>query len=204
MLGTLYVVISSSKEEDYQKVKEELLEIYPDFSVSPYKESQMEKDAVEFFATCQITKEKARRAENLRLSRIASIGKLRKEIALNRTFKEKVLDYHKTVHIPFVPDSGWCGFNRVVHGGLIAAVLDEAMAWVVHEKMGDWAFTVDFHLRYKKAVEPGKEYHAVAGVLEIGRKITTEAKLYDPEGKLAAVADAVFLPGKGAARQQAG
>ncbi len=31
MLGTLYVVISSSKEEDYQKVKEELLEIYPDF-----------------------------------------------------------------------------------------------------------------------------------------------------------------------------
>ena len=47
------------KEEDYQKVKEELLEIYPDFSVSPYKESQMEKDAVEFFATCQITKEKA-------------------------------------------------------------------------------------------------------------------------------------------------
>ena len=59
MLGTLYVVISSSKEEDYQKVKEELLEIYPDFSVSPYKESQMEKDAVEFFATCQITKEKA-------------------------------------------------------------------------------------------------------------------------------------------------
>lgn len=35
MLGTLYVVLSSSKEEDYQKVKEELLEIYPDFSVSP-------------------------------------------------------------------------------------------------------------------------------------------------------------------------
>ena len=51
MLGTLYVVISSSKEEDYQKVKKELLEIYPDFSVSPYKESQMEKDAVELFAT---------------------------------------------------------------------------------------------------------------------------------------------------------
>ena len=28
MLGTLYVVLSSSKEEDYQKVKEELLEKY--------------------------------------------------------------------------------------------------------------------------------------------------------------------------------
>ena len=69
MLGTLYVVISSSKEEDYQKVKEELLEIYPDFSVSPYKESQMEKDAVEFFATCQITKEKAQEVLRPRCSR---------------------------------------------------------------------------------------------------------------------------------------
>ena len=113
-------------------------------------------------------------------------------------------DEDKTVHIPFTPDSGWCGFSQVVHGGLIAAVLDEAMAWAVHEKLGDWAFTVDFHLRYKKAVEPGKEYRAVAGVVEAGRKITTEARLYDWEGKLTAVADAVFLPGKGAARQQAG
>ena len=50
MLGTLYVVISSSKEEDYQKVKEELLEIYPDFSVSPYKESQMEIKTDKIFA----------------------------------------------------------------------------------------------------------------------------------------------------------
>ena len=58
MLGTLYVVISSSKEEDYQKVKEELLEIYPDFSVSPYKESQMEKDAVEFFCDLSNNKRK--------------------------------------------------------------------------------------------------------------------------------------------------
>lgn len=62
MLGTLYVVISSSKEEDYQKVKEELLEIYPDFSVSPYKESQMEKDAVEFFADLSNNKRKSTRS----------------------------------------------------------------------------------------------------------------------------------------------
>lgn len=58
MLGTLYVVLSSDKEEDYLKVKEELLEIYDGFSISPYKESTMERNAVEFFATCQISKDK--------------------------------------------------------------------------------------------------------------------------------------------------
>jgi len=108
----------------------------------------------------------------------------------------------RTVHIPFVPDPGWCGYNKVVHGGLTAAVLDEAMAWVVRENTGDWAFTVDFHLRYKKAVEPDRKYQAVAGVVELGRKITTEARLYDENGNLAAVADAIFLPGKGQAKQQ--
>lgn len=58
MLGTLFVVLSSDKEEDYLKVKEELLEIYDGFSISPCKESTMERNAVEFFATCQINKDK--------------------------------------------------------------------------------------------------------------------------------------------------
>ena len=53
--------ISSSKEEDYQKVKEELLEIYPDFSVSPYKESQMEKDAVGCTALSELIKKKLKK-----------------------------------------------------------------------------------------------------------------------------------------------
>lgn len=57
MLGTLYVVISSEKEEDYQMIKEQLLAINPHFSISPYKESTMTRNASEFFVTFQIKKE---------------------------------------------------------------------------------------------------------------------------------------------------
>lgn len=51
MLGTLYVVMTSDKEEDYHMIKEKLLKMNPKFSISPYKESYMEKNAIEFFVT---------------------------------------------------------------------------------------------------------------------------------------------------------
>lgn len=110
----------------------------------------------------------------------------------------------KSVHIPYSPDNAWCGYSSVVHGGLTAAVLDEAMAWAVRQVTGEWAFTVDFHLRYKKAVEPGQLYEAVAVVGVVGRKITAEARLMTETGQIVALAEAVFLPGRGLARPQRG
>ena len=104
------------------------------------------------------------------------------------------------VHIPCMPDETWCGYSSIIHGGVIASVLDESMAWVVRQVSGDWAFTADFSLRFKKAVEPGREYTAVAAVTSLGsRKITAEASFLDPEGRVAAQASAVFLPAKGRA-----
>lgn len=54
MLGTLYVVIDSEKEEDYIKIKEQLLKINADFSISPFKDSMFTAHAVEFFVTFHI------------------------------------------------------------------------------------------------------------------------------------------------------
>ena len=106
----------------------------------------------------------------------------------------------KTVHIPCVPDETWCGYSRIVHGGLIASVLDEAMAWVIKQVTGDWAFTADYHLRFKKALEPGREYEAIAEVADMGRrKIIAKARFSDSEGNVAAEAEAVFLPARGRA-----
>lgn len=107
----------------------------------------------------------------------------------------------QAVHIPCTPDESWCGYSSIVHGGLVASVLDEAMAWVVKQVSGDWAFTVDYHIRYKAAVEPGNAYEAVAVVSEPGRrKILARARFLDGQGNVAAEADAVFLPVKGRAK----
>lgn len=60
MLGTLYVVMTSNREEDYQMIKEKLLKINPNFSISPYKESYMEKNAIEFFVTFETEESQVR------------------------------------------------------------------------------------------------------------------------------------------------
>lgn len=110
----------------------------------------------------------------------------------------------RSVHIPCEPDDTWCGFDKVVHGGLVATVLDEAMAWAVKMSVGEWAFTADCNIRYKKAVEPGKAYRATAEVTEnAGRKILAQAAFYDENGAALALAKAVFLPSKGKAKPRA-
>lgn len=60
MLGTLYVVMTGNREEDYQMIKEKLLKINPNFSISPYKESYMEKNAIEFFVTFETEESQVR------------------------------------------------------------------------------------------------------------------------------------------------
>ena len=110
----------------------------------------------------------------------------------------------QTVHIPCVPDDSWCGYAKIVHGGLIASVLDEAMAWVVKQVTGDWALTADYHVRYKAAVVPGRQYTAIAKVTTNGRrKITVQADFIDTDETIVAQADAVFLPGKSTAAPRA-
>ncbi len=105
-----------------------------------------------------------------------------------------------TVRIPCEPDDTWCGYNQVVHGGIVASLLDEAMAWVVKQKSGDWAFTAEYTIRYKRAVTPKTRYWAVAEVEELNRrKITAQARLLDPDGHVVAQASAVFLPVNGRA-----
>ncbi len=119
-----------------------------------------------------------------------------------RALRLKILwdEAARAVEIPFVPDESWCGFSRVVHGGLVAAVLDEAMAWAVKATCDEWAFTADYHLRYKKPLEPGRNYRARARVEETGRKILVRAQVLDRDDQPIARAEAVFLPAGGRAR----
>lgn len=103
-------------------------------------------------------------------------------------------EQEQTVRIPCAPDQTWCGFSDVVHGGLICSVLDEAMAWAAKEVSGDWAFTADFQVRFKKVVAPGKQYQAIGKVVENQRrKLVTEGLFMDEQGQVLAQATAVFL-----------
>ncbi len=108
---------------------------------------------------------------------------------------------NRQVRIPCEADESWCGYDKVVHGGIVAALLDEAMAWAVRQHTGDWAFTAECSLRFKQPVRAGKAYTVIGGVSAAGkRKITAYGCVLDAEGAVAAKASASFLPAKGRAK----
>ena len=57
MLGRLYVIINSNKEEDCEMIKDQLSKIRSDFSFSPSREYPAQKGASDFFATCDLDEE---------------------------------------------------------------------------------------------------------------------------------------------------
>lgn len=90
-------------------------------------------------------------------------------------------------------DPRYAGWKGITHGGLLSTVLDELMAHACISH-GTKAVTAEMTVRFLKAVPVGSRVRvtgAVAG--ERGRVITTEGKLYDGEGTLAAEATARFI-----------
>ena len=105
----------------------------------------------------------------------------------------------KEVHIPFAPDETWCGYSGLVHGGILASIFDDAMAWAVRQNGGEWGVTADFHIRYRKPVTAGGKYTVKGRVEESrGRRTKTSAQIVDAEGKVLAEADALFIGNVGA------
>ena len=53
MLARLYVIISSEEDKDYKTIKDLLLQICPQFCISPMREYAGLKNHSEFYITCR-------------------------------------------------------------------------------------------------------------------------------------------------------
>lgn len=94
----------------------------------------------------------------------------------------------------FTPDATWCGFAPAVHGGILAAVLDDAMAWAVRCFSGTWGVTGTLSVRYARPVNRDAAYTVVARVSEGSkRRAKTEAHILDAEGNRCIEASALFV-----------
>ncbi|HOO99113.1 MAG TPA: PaaI family thioesterase [Bacteroidales bacterium] len=83
------------------------------------------------------------------------------------------------------------GYINVLHGGIIATLLDEAGAWCIYLKAGTTGATSVMTVRYLKPVHISKGKITVEARL-LNREKTKAliaASLYDGEGKLCAEAD---------------
>ena len=118
-------------------------------------------------------------------------------ISLRLDFK-RTSDF--TVEAEFIPGEYHQGYDDIMHGGLVATLLDEAMAYAVGVR-GIKAFTAELNIRFRKAAEIGekliiKGYYKDCNKRSIGTIHYTEAEIFDKDGKLKAKAEAKFMEQK--------
>ncbi|KPK64849.1 hypothetical protein AMJ83_01360 [candidate division WOR_3 bacterium SM23_42] len=80
------------------------------------------------------------------------------------------------------------GYNRVVHGGIIATILDELAVWAAFKK-GHKSVTAELSMRIRKAMRVDSTYTASARVVKTKhRLIEAESEIVDENGELIASA----------------
>lgn len=82
-----------------------------------------------------------------------------------------------------------------VHGGMIAAILDETIGRAICVEEPDcWGVTVELTLKYKKPVPTDAELKCIGRVTRNSRKIFEgEGKLLLPDGEIAATASGKYM-----------
>ena len=91
----------------------------------------------------------------------------------------------------FVPKAEHQGYSDIIHGGILALVMDEAMVKLAFQ-LGLNAVSVNFNVNLRKPAKVGDKLKVQGKILSHeGRKIKAEAKLTDARGEI--VADATGL-----------
>ncbi len=101
----------------------------------------------------------------------------------------------RVVLYKFSPREHHVGWPGRVHGGVIAAALDEAMGWAVYQEAGVWFYTWELRVRYARPVEPGAELWVRARYKGATRAYhEAQAELVDGEGRVYARAWGKYVP----------
>ena len=111
------------------------------------------------------------------------------------------LEFYETelgeVVVDYVVPDHFQGYPGIVHGGIVASLVDEVLGRV---HMGNdpanprFMFTAKMSVQYRKNVPTGKPIKIVGRALNSKRRTaTSEAKVYGPEGELLAEAEALLV-----------
>ena len=95
---------------------------------------------------------------------------------------------------PFALDERFSGAPRYVHGGVLLAVLDEAMAWATIAVAGSFVVTKDTRSRFERPVRVGEDHRVQAHIEETtGDIIRVSAEIVRADGRRCVTADATFV-----------
>ena len=92
------------------------------------------------------------------------------------------------VEMTYAVPEGYAGWQGIVHGGIVATILDELMAWACNQSDRSMV-TAEMTVRYRKPIKTGQPIHGIGRITEDrGRLILAEARLLDGSGTLLAEA----------------
>jgi uncharacterized protein (TIGR00369 family) len=98
-----------------------------------------------------------------------------------------------TATTTWTPGRDFVGWEGKVHGGLLATLLDEVMAWAP-SSYDSWAVTAEMRIRYRGPANPGEPLTAKGWVTERRRRIYhVRGEVRGAKGRLIADAEGRFL-----------
>jgi uncharacterized protein (TIGR00369 family) len=93
----------------------------------------------------------------------------------------------------FVLDDRFEGWRGVTHGGIIATILDEVMAWALVAE-DNWGVTARMSLEFKRPVLVGTRVRAEGWIVRSRRRLVdTAGQVVDSEGNVLATAEAIYV-----------
>lgn len=97
----------------------------------------------------------------------------------------------ETVTTRFRPSPMHAGYPGRIHGGVIAALLDETMGWAPCVVAGRFCLAVELNVRYVKSAPPDRE------LLILGRATATEGRIWEAVGEVRDDDGTLYAKGKG-------
>ncbi len=93
----------------------------------------------------------------------------------------------------FVLDERFEGWQGVTHGGILATILDEVMAWALVAE-DNWGVTGRMTIDFKRPVAVGTSVRAEGWIVRNRRRLVdTAGQIVDSNGTLLASAEAVYV-----------
>ncbi len=98
-----------------------------------------------------------------------------------------------TARTSWTAGDDFVGWSDKLHGGIVATLLDEVMAWAC-SSFDAWAVTAEMTVRYRSPSAPGEELRAEGRVVERRRRIYEVAgEVRGADGRLVAEATGRYL-----------
>ena len=100
---------------------------------------------------------------------------------------------HGTASTTWTAGRDFVGWEEKVHGGILATLLDEVMAWAP-SSYDSWAVTAEMRIRYRSPANPGEQLSARGWVTSRRRRIyEVSGEVRGADGRLIAEAQGRFL-----------